>query len=328
MDSDQIQRPPLDPTLVQDEIDARAALLAGDFSHWARAGEHLIREEHNNFPERLFLFRLGDVWLVGSKTISDLVVEHGLPGLFCSRVHWHNVLGPLTSVRTSDTGVQVGFRPLDEAARRAAFDAITPETELIHPFPKHRVPGQEVIAEGWEVNDHEAALLNLGEEHIRRYTLERFGPRFAHLTTDVVAYDPACSTGRFLADFASLNPERIRTVGQDLSPEMVEYAGAHLERVHVGDALTPAVAPLSVDIMFVRFLNNEVVSTAQARQILPRLAFCLKPGGTMVLLGHSPLLVDATDLTGAGLTVTQTVARQDGHVFQYYVCETMRLRSA
>jgi len=51
-------------------------------------------------------------------------------------------------------------------------------------------------------------------------------------------------------------------------------------------------------------------------------------GGTMVLLGHSPLLVDAIDLVGAGMTVTQTVARQDDHVFQYYVCETRRLRSA
>jgi SAM-dependent methyltransferase len=328
VDSDQIQRRPLDPTLVRDEIDARTAMQAGDFSHWARAGEHVIREEHHNFPERLFLFRLGDVWHVGSKTISDLVVEHGLPGLFCSRVHWHNVLGPLTSVRTSDADVRVGFRPLDEAGRRAAFDAITPETELTHPFARHREPGQEVVAEAWEVNDHEAALLNLGEEHIRRHTLERFGPRFADLNTDVVAYDPACSTGRFLADFASLNPARIRTVGQDLSQEMVDYAAAHLERVHVGDAMEPAVPPLSVDIMFVRFLNNEVVSTAQARQILPRLAFCLKPGGTMVLLGHSPLLVDAVDLVAAGMTVTQTVARQDDYVFQYYVCETRRLRSA
>lgn len=328
MDSDQIQRKPLDPTILQDEVEARAALLAGDFSHWARAGEHFIREEHKDFPERLFLFRLGDTWHVGSKTVSDLVVEHGLPGLFCSRVHWHNVLGPLTSVRTSDTDVRVGFRPLDEAGRRAAFEAITTDTELVHPFPRQREPGQEIMAEGWEVDDREAAQLNLGEEHIRRYTRERFGPRFTDLATDVVAYDPACSTGRFLADFAALNPERIRTVGQDLSPQMAEHAAAHVEQVHVGDALTPAVAPLSVDIMFVRFLNNEVVSTAQARQILPRLAFCLKPGGTMVLLGHSPLLVDATDLLGVGLILKQAVARQDDHVFQYYVCESRQLRSA
>jgi isonocardicin synthase len=330
VDVERNRRPGLDPAFVDDEIKARAALLAGDFSRWERADGHYLHEELTRHPERLFLFRLGDVVHVGYKTISDLVVEHGMPGVFCSRVHWHNVVGVLTSVRTSDADVRIGFRPLDEPARRAAFDAITPLTELVHPFAKQREPGRETTssAEGWQIDEREADLLNLGEEHIRRYTRDLFRPLFADLRADVLAYDPACSTGRFLADFADLNPARIRTVGQDLSQQMVDLAAAHLERVHVGDALNPAVAPLSVDILFSRFLNSEVVSTGQARQILPRLAFTLKPGGTMVLLGHSPLLVDTADLLGAGLRVLQTTARQDDHVFQYYVCEMRRLRSA
>lgn len=327
MDSAQNRR--VDPEFVDDEVKTRAALLAGDFSRFARADGHFLREELTNLPERLFLFRLGDVWHVGYKTISDFVVDHGMPGVFCSRVYWHNVMGPLTSLRTSVSDVRIGFRPLDEARRRAAFEAITPMTELVHPFAKQREPGQELAgsADGWEVDEQEAALLNLGEQHIRRYTRDKFGPRFTDLTADVVAYDPACSTGRFLADFAGLNPARIRTVGQDLSQEMVDWAGAHLEQVHHGDAMQPAVAPFSVDIMFNRFLNCEVVTTEQARQILPRLALTLKPGGTMVVLGHSPVLLDAADLTGIGLQLRQTVARQDDYVFQYYVCEARRLRS-
>lgn len=328
MDSEQSRRP--GPELVDDELKIRAALLAGDFSAWARADGHFLREELTNRPERLFLFRLGDTWQVGYKTISDFVVDDDMPGIFCSRVYWHNVLGPLTSLRTSESDVRIGFQPLDEAGRRAVFEAITPLTELVHPFAKQCEPGQEIThtADGWDVDEREAALLNLGEEHIRRYTRDLFGARFAELTADVTAYDPACSTGRFLADFAGLNPSRIRTVGQDISQQMVDHAAAHLERVHQGDAMRPAVGPFSVDIMFTRFLNAEVVSTEQARQLLPRLAITLKPGGTMVLLGHSPLLVDAADITSIGLRVLQTVARQDDYVFQYYVCEARRLRSA
>ncbi|MFI9387397.1 class I SAM-dependent methyltransferase [Kutzneria sp. NPDC052558] len=318
----------LGPDVIEAELKIRAALLAGDFTGWARGDGHFLREDLARRPQRLFLVRLGDTWHVGYMTISDLVVEHGMAGVVDNRVRWHNLLGVLTSLRTSESDVRLGFRPLDEAARRAAFQAITPMTELVYPFVQHRTPGHELTGEGWEVDAAEAALLDLGEEHIRRYTRELFGPRLAEAASDIVAYDPACSTGRFLSDFASLNPARIRTVGQDLSPQMADLARARLERVHVGDAEQPAVAPFSVDILFSRFLNAEVVSTAQARRILPRLALTLKPGGTLVLLGHTPLLLDAADLADTGLRVVQTTARQDDHVFQYYVCHTQRLRSA
>jgi isonocardicin synthase len=102
---------------------------------------------------------------------------------------------------------------------------------------------------------------------------------------------------------------------------MTDYAANYIERVHHGDATNPAVEPGTVDILFSRFLNSEVVDTATARRILPELVATLRPGATMVLLGHSPVLLDAIDLTGAGLRVLQTVARQDDHIFQYYVCE-------
>jgi isonocardicin synthase len=73
--------------------------------------------------------------------------------------------------------------------------------------------------------------------------------------------------------------------------------------------------------LFCRFLNSEVVSTGAARQILPRLAATLRPGAVMVLLGHSPVLLDTFDLNGAGLRVLRTTARMDDYVFQYYVCQ-------
>lgn len=326
MDSDRSWTPgePLSPAFVDREIKAKAELVRGDFDRWRRPGGYALREELTGYPERLFLFRLDDGrWYAGYKTISDYVVDHEMPGVFCSRVYWFNILGLMDSVRMSGSDARIVFRPLGEAARRAAFDAITPLTELVHPFGKQRSHGLEKTGppDGWLVSDERAAFLALGEEHIRRYTRELFGPRFTNLAADVLAFDPACSTGHFLAEFASLNPARIRTVGQDLSEQMVSYAKGRLDQVHHGDAIHPAVAPSSVDILFCRFLNSEVVSTAQARQILPNLVSCLRPGGQLVVIGHSPVLVDVFDLADAGLRVRQTVARAEDFLFQYYVCE-------
>src|ERR1700754_365174 len=125
---------PLDPAFVDDEVKIKAALLAGDFSRWETAGGHQLQEELTGQPERLFLFRLGETWHAGYKTISDYVLDQDMPRVFCSSVYWHNVVGTVDSVRASDSAARIVFRPLDEAGRRAAFEAITPRTELVHPF--------------------------------------------------------------------------------------------------------------------------------------------------------------------------------------------------
>ncbi|GGV02254.1 hypothetical protein GCM10010275_46550 [Streptomyces litmocidini] len=314
---------PLDTAFVDGEISMREELRRGDFTRWRRPGGHELRERLTDCPERLFLFRTDDRWYAGCKTISDYVLDRGMPGVFCSRVYWYNVVGTVTSVRTSDADARIVFEPLDEAGRRAAFEAITPMTEIVHPFAKQRDPGREKTSppDGWLVTEERAAFLGLGEDHIRRYTRERFGPWLDAAEGDVLAYDPACSTGQFLSEFAAADPARIRTVGQDLSRQMTDFAASRLEKVVCGDAATPAVEPGSVDILFSRFLNSEVVSTAQARSILPGLVETLRPGGVMVLLGHSPVLLDTVDLESAGLRVRQAVARQDDFLFQYYVCE-------
>lgn len=326
MDSDPGWEPSrtLTPEFVDSEIEAKTELMRGDFDRWRGPGGYALREELTGYPERLFLFRLADDrWYAGYKTVSDYVVDHKLPGLFCSRVYWYNVVGSVSSVRTSASDARIVFHPQAEEARRAAFDAITPLTELVYPFGKQREPGREKTSPpgGWLVSDERAMFLALGEEHIRRYTRELFGPRFSNLDSEVLAFDPACSTGHFLAEFATLNPAHIRTVGQDLSDYMVHFARRHLQEVHHGDAMFPAVAPASVDILFCRFLNSEVVSTTRARQILPKLVSTLRPGGLLVVLGHSPVLVDVIDLADAGLRVMQTVARAEDFLFQYYVCE-------
>jgi isonocardicin synthase len=150
---------PLDPAFVEDETKATAELLRGDFARWARPGGYELREELTGFPERLFTLRLGDRWYAGYKTISDYVLDHDMPGVFCSRVYWHNILGPVTGIRVSDSDARLTFTPLAEPARRAVFDAVTPLTELVHPFAKHRERGKEKTSavDGWLVTDERSA---------------------------------------------------------------------------------------------------------------------------------------------------------------------------
>lgn len=310
--------------LVEDEFDRRDALLRGDFSRWRAGGAHAFVEPWTGMPERFFLFRLEGTWYVGCKTLSDHVVYEGGSGLLCSRVNWSHVVGPLTGTRCSDADVRVGFEPLGVAERRRVFAAIGPETEILHPFPMHdAASGQEAggPSEGWFLTEERAELLASGERHLRAYTHELFSRLFAAGSGRVTAYDPACSTGRFLADFAAIAPDRIRTVGQDLSAQMTGYAAAHLDEVHHGDALHPCLGERQADVVFSRFLNSEVVTTAQARAILPGLVRTVRKGGLLVLFGHTPVLLDSHDLTAQGLRVRQTTGRHDGSVFQYYVCD-------
>ncbi|QMV23040.1 hypothetical protein GQS52_16065 [Streptomyces sp. SCUT-3] len=232
---------PLDTAFVDDEVRIREELRRGDFTRWRQPGGHVLHEELTGLPERLFLFEADGRWYAGCKTISDYVLDKGMPGVFCSRVYWYNVVGTVESVRTSVTDARIVFRPLDEAGRRAAFEAVTPLTEIVHPFAKQREPGREKTspADGWLVTEERAAFLGLGEEHIRRYTRERFGPWLETAAEEVLAYDPACSTGQFLSEFAAADPARIRTVGQDLSRQMTEFAASRLDRVAAATPCAP-----------------------------------------------------------------------------------------
>jgi isonocardicin synthase len=71
----------------------------------------------------------------------------------------------------------------------------------------------------------------------------------------------------------------------------------------------------------VRFLNFDVVTTSAAHRLLPRIAECCKEGGTLILFGHTPVLVSAQWLDQLGLDMVQRNASWgDGQAaFQYYV---------
>lgn len=316
----------LDQSGFADEERRRRRLMAGDYEEF-RVGDSLleVREPLVGLPERLFTVVIDGVLWGGYKTVSDYVVEHDMPGVFCSRVYAHNLLGPVVNFRVSEGDARVVTRTVDDEERRSAFSRISATTEITYPFPKYSAPGTEKrsAADGWRVSEERAQFLAMGEDHLRAYTHQRLASRLPE-GRQLTAFDPACSTGRFLSEFAEHAPVPVRTIGQDLSEAMVGYAAKVLDEVHHGDARSPAVEPGSVDVLFSRFLNSEVVTVDQARTILPSLVSCLRPGGLFVMFGHSPVLLDTTDLEAAGLVVEQVSGHFDGAVFQYVIARDGR----
>lgn len=95
-------------------------------------------------------------------------------------------------------------------------------TELIHPFcllhpSTHRELRSE--SDGWQLTDDMADELGRGETHLRQYTIHMLKTKYKQNENSTL-YDPACSTGQFLAEikvcFSSMH-----TIGQDLSESMI-----------------------------------------------------------------------------------------------------------
>ena len=75
-----------------------------------------------------------------------------------------------------------------------------------------------------------------------------------------------------------------------------------------------------------RFLNSEIVKTADVMDLLLPPSRCVKVGGYLVIFGHTPVLLSAAELrVMSGWELVQSVAggaRWNG-LFQYYVCRRL-----
>ena len=175
--------------------------------------------------------------------------------------------------------------------------------------------------DGWVVDKERAEFLSLGEEVIRDYTL-KFLRKTVNINETFKVYDPACSTGKFLSVIKKTFSNAL-TVGQELSRQMVEYAKENggVDEVYCGDSIRPAVQPESMDFVFFRFLNGEVVSTDYAKKLFTSLSNTIKKGGYAILFGHTPVLLDAEWIVAQNFKIVQLNGHTEdnGFVFQYMV---------
>jgi len=279
-------------------------------------------------PQSFFFFRIDQKVIVGKKYISDLVLYKGLPGLFCSIIKSNMLLGLFDRDRITEDNIRIYYKPFTDAEKVKVFEFLKsnrnvdiwyPYTQLLGEFKSEK----SVPEKGWVIDEERAKFLGITEDEIRSYTIE-FLRSFA-ISSGLKGkkiYDPACSTGEFLSTIKSFYPE-VYTIGQDLSQAMIRMAKPKLDEVHLGNSIRPAVQRNSIDFIFFRFLNGEVVTTIDARKLFIKISNTLKKKGYMVIFGHTPVLIDLPWLEALGFKVLQSNAPTRDHqgVFQYYVIQ-------
>lgn len=265
--------------------------------------------------------------IVGRKIISSLYLEGKINAPNCSRITASMLLGILIKKNQTKDHITVQYHPFSNGEKLSCFNGLARDgtTDIEFPFRyiDQRTGKEKRCARcGWKISPEKAQNLANGEEHFRKYTKAYFKKI---IKSGYLLYDPACSTGRFLSSVKQNFPG-CRTVGQDLSKEMTAYARNYLDDIYTGDALKSPLPDSSVDIMFLRFLNSEIVTERKARLLFRALKKKVKAGGQMVLFGHTPVLLKKhyflrqTDLT---LLQTSGYDPKTSSIFQYYVLKKL-----
>jgi len=281
-----------------------------------------IGEAWERQPQRFFFFKINGFEYVGQKLLSPIVTEHGSPGFFCSLIKPEMLLGSCQRIQCSQEGVEITFDQLSASERKSVFQSLLddPSIDIYFPFNQMGINHRREVCtpdEGWFVTEERAQILGLGESHLRDISARLVA---SSALENPVVYDPACSTGEFLAYVKGKNPNA-KVIGQDLSKEMIELARKKIEHAYVGNSLDPRVPAESCDFVFFRFLNSEVVNTSLAKSLFDSIITRLKSGGTAVLFGHTPVLITRALMEESGFDVLSCHAALDNRsaVFQYYV---------
>lgn len=284
-------------------------------------------EPFNARPQDIFFFIYENQKFIGRKHISELSIQGRITGTKCSQIKAAMLLGIVKQERVLDKGILLAYLPIKPEEKLGIFNQLKFNVliEIYFPYPFLNQDHKEDVSpiEFWNPSLSQVQNLNAGEDHIRKYTIH-FLSRF-NLKNKII-YDPACSTGQFLGTIKKYFPMTI-TIGQDLNPKMTAYARTHsnIDQIYEGDAKNSPIKDESVDFIFFRFLNLEVVSTEMAQQLFPTIANRCRNGGYLILLGHTPILLSAEIFKFLGLQLEQCIAHNSGEdaIFQYYVLKKL-----
>jgi len=276
-------------------------------------------------PQSIFIFDYNGFRFVGKKYKSDLYLLPESPGIFCSNIQAPMIIGLLEREQVTQDGVLLFINPITPAEKLYVFNILLAHREIDIYYPYTQLLTKEKLEmaspkEGWKYSPDRAEALGGGESDLRDYTLN-FLKSFQNLEEKKI-FDPACSTGEFLATIKKNFPKVI-TIGQDLSASMVEEAKTKIDEAYVGNSIDSPVPNDSVDFIFFRFLNGEVVTTEQAYNLLTSIIRKSKKGGYIIIFGQTPVLVSRPFMEKLGLTFIQAtgVTNNKKSVFQYYILQ-------
>lgn len=288
-----------------------------------RRRPEVLRESLARKPYDLFVMRTGR-WCWAGRKVAVPVGDAG-PPVKCCLVTAGMIDGLVDDVAVGADGASVVLRPLnDDGERAAVFSAFASSTghEIRYPFRRLAADGTEPVSppDYWTPEPDRVREWDAAEAPLRRHALAVLR---RHGWGTGVVFDPACSTGAFLGGLRDGLPG-LRVVGQDLSAAMVEHARPRLDEAHVGDGIDPVMPPVSVDVLVLRHLTLDVLDSDDARSHFDACLPTVRPGGLVLLTGHTPVLVPPSHAERSGLTVLERsgVTPGAGAAFQFYVLRT------
>ncbi len=270
----------------------------------------------------VFFLRLNDQVWVGRKLLQR---DRHFRWQASSALKPGMLLGPHLHSLWGDDGLSIGFRTVSAEKKTQIFERALrqADSEILFPFPILDAAGREAVcpADFWQCSPVLAEQLNTDEQHLREYCA---GLLQAITATGALIYDPACSTGEFIAHLARALPDCL-CLGTDRSASMIEHARQTHGRTSVEfrllDASEAFDAGIHCDVLILRFLNAEVLTRREARAAFESLIRCVKPGGTILVFGHTPVLIPVAWLAATHhLQLESSVAARPGQVelFQFY----------
>ncbi|MDR7285707.1 isonocardicin synthase [Pseudomonas corrugata] len=235
------------------------------------------------------------------------------------------LLGPLAEMQWENVGIALYYHGASMEQKQAAFNLAQarPDSEVHFPFPAIDAKGLEFVCptDYWQCDDSLATQLDADEGHLREHCatlLETLS------SPGTVILDPACSTGEFITHLSRALPER-HCLGSDRSASMIDHARCRhatgAVEFFVADARDVVSSGLKCDVLILRFLNAEVMTRADARQTFHDIVACVNPGGTVLVFGHTPVLVPVpymAQLLKLELLSSVAARPEQMELFQFY----------
>ena len=280
-----------------------------------------------NLPQNIFVIKYyKGKQIVGRKIRSILRIENKINAINCSMITAPMLLGFLKSRTKKGRKIRIEFYPFTNEEKKYIFNDLKNNRlyDIYYPY-KYRdfnTNKEEKSPDtGWTFNPEKKEYLGYGEVHFRKFTTAFFKDK--NMDGKVI-YDPACSTGEFLDDFKKSYPSSY-TIGHDLSQEMINYAKDFVDESCCCNAINSPLKNKSVDLMFLRFLNSEVVTTKDAYEIFKVLLPKVKKKGIIVCFGHTPVLITKQWFIKNNLKpiICNGYDNERNAIFQYYVFEVI-----
>jgi|GEM_PF-6297919 len=205
------------------------------------------------------------------------------------QIYPDDLYGQLIAIHNYPKSTEVTYKKIGLQQKQEIFSNITESSEVTYPFPVMDATGNPAITpnEWWE--SIEPNKLDQNENELRQTIIENLS-KWLSKTEELIAYDPACSTGEFLVQYKHQFPNS-KLVASDVSPIMVAYAKNKIERVFVSDAqYSEKYLTENVDVLFLRFLNYEVVTAAKCLNTIEALLKIINENGFIVVFGYTPVL--------------------------------------